>query len=82
MFKKIKRELCLLFSIHSWEELCGTQDGHYRICRNTGEFQKYSVDLDRWIVVYQKPVLKPIMYDGIVIDYEVVESKVIDNKIK
>lgn len=75
MFKKIKRELCLLLHIHSWEYIIGTRWGNYRICRNTGKFQKSDFYLERWYTVYQKPVLKPIMFDGIVIEYEVVEDK-------
>lgn len=75
MFKKIKRELCLLFGIHSWRYFNGTQNGCYRFCYYTSRFQKYIADLDRWIVVYQKPVLKPITCNGIVVDYEVVEGK-------
>lgn len=75
MFKKIKREFYLLFEIHSWENFSGTKGGYYRFCHLTGEYQKYSVDLDGWITIYQKPVLKPIMYNGVVVDYEVVEGK-------
>lgn len=75
MFKKIKRELCSLLGCHLWEKFNGTRNGYYRICHYTWKFQKYSIDLDRWITIYQKPVLKPIMYDGIVVDYEVVEGK-------